>query len=367
MKTLTAQDLQDLLHGACILGSGGGGPFSIGQQILKDLSSFPPPVLAPVAAVGDAEMMYVSAFVGSPDASGSHTTDFSVAAKAGDLLAATLNTKFQYVLPGEIGAGNSLVPLTVAVRKGIPVVDAAGANRAIPGFLMDTWASHKVPIQPLVVASKSQQIVITSVANDVADPVARGVIGGAFDEAAGVGFWPMTGAVMKSAAIPGMTSLALNLGTALRTAIASGQDPVKTVCGFLNGHVLFTGKIVSSSEITKDAFDFGQVVLQASDGSKATVFNQNENLIAWSSDRPTPLAMGPDLICYLTTQGQVFSNADLASVPKDSQVALIGVPAAPQMRDPFIVSQFMQAIANTGYAGPYVAIEQLLRANAARA
>ena len=46
-------------------------------------------------------------------------------------------------------------------------------------------------------------------------------------------------------------------------------------------------------------------------------------------------------------------------LPKNAQVALIGVPSIPAMRSPFIIQQFLKALAVTGYAGNYVPIEKL--------
>ena len=122
--------------------------------------------------------------------------------------------------------------------------------------------------------------------------------------------------------------------------------------------MLCTGTIKNSSEATSGGFDFGTVVISADDGSQVTIYNQNENLIAFSNKSYVPLAMGPDLICYLTTKGQVFSNADLKTLPKGAKIAVIGVPAR-QMRIKFILDQFQQALAGIGYAGSYVPIEKL--------
>jgi hypothetical protein len=359
MRQLTEQDLKDLLAGACILGAGGGGPFSIGESVLKDLAALPPVVLADPSEVQETDRMAVSAFVGSPAQAETAPLDFSAATLAYDLLATTLGVTFTHVLPGEVGAGNSLIPLTVGARKGLPVVDAAGGRRACPGLLMDTYAGNRVPVSPMAIASQSQQVVVSKMDNSVADPVARGVIGGAFNQSAGVAMWSMDGKTMKAAAVGGTTTYALALGATLRRAVGCGRDPVAAVVDFLGGVVLLQGTIASVSEVSRGAFDFGKVTLRSADGTEATIFSQNENLIAWGNRRSQPLAMAPDLICFLTSEGQVFSNADFSMLPKNAEVAVIGQPSIPQMRTPFIIDQFMKAVAATGYGGPYVEIEKL--------
>jgi DUF917 family protein len=318
--------------------------------------------LVPAINVPDNVYTAVSAFVGSPDAAANQVLDFSVAATAFNALSKTVNTPFAYVLPGEVGAGNSLIPMAVAVDNNIPVIDAAGAPRAIPGFLMVSYAAAGIPASPMILADKNNQVTINC-KNAIADPVTRGVISGnVFPEDAGIAFWTMNGKTLNvpGNAVRGTTSQAMAIGQALAYAIGTGQDPVQAVMQNMEkpNFVLCTGTIKNSSEATSGGFDFGTVVIAADDGSEVTIYNQNENLIAFSNKSYVPLAMGPDLICYLTTKGQVFSNADLDTLPPGAKVAVIGVPAR-VMRTPFILNQFAIALAGIGYAGSYVPIEKL--------
>jgi uncharacterized protein len=358
-QTLTPTQLEYILNGACILGSGGGGPLSVGKQVLQQIGNRSV-TLVSGNSVAPSAWTAVSAFVGSPDAAAGQQLDFSVATSAFNTLAGTVKQTFSCVLPGEVGAGNSLIPMVVAVENGIPIVDAAGACRAVPGFLMVSYAAAKIPASPMVLTDGKSPVTLNC-DNSIADPVTRGIIsGGAFAEDAGIAFWSMTGAQMSQCAVAGMTSAALALGQALANALASGQDPLAAVRASLTqpNFLLCTGKITSFGETTSGGFDFGQVVIKADDGSTVTIYNQNENLIAFSSASPLPLAMGPDLICYLTKSGQVFSNADIDDSIEQQEIAVIGVPAF-AMRDAFIIQQFLIALAGIGYAGPYVPIEQL--------
>jgi hypothetical protein len=360
-QPLTIQQLNYILNGACIMGSGGGGPYPVGQQVLKYIGNRTV-YLVPAINVLDNVYTAVSAFVGSPDAAANQVLDFSVAATAFNALSKTVNTPFAYVLPGEVGAGNSLIPMAVAVDNNIPVIDAAGAPRAIPGFLMVSYAAAGIPASPMILADKNNQVTINC-KNAIADPVTRGVISGnVFPEDAGIAFWTMNGKTLNvpGNAVRGTTSQAMAIGQALAYAVGTGQDPVQAVMQNMEkpNFVLCTGTIKNSSEATSGGFDFGTVVIAADDGSEVTIYNQNENLIAFSNKSYVPLAMGPDLICYLTTKGQVFSNADLDTLPPGAKVAVIGVPAR-VMRTPFILNQFAIALAGIGYAGSYVPIEKL--------
>src|SRR6266849_3129318 len=357
---LTTQQLGYIMNGACILGSGGGGPITVGQQILAYIGNRPVNLVA-ASALPDNLYTAVSAFVGSPDAIANQKPDFGVAKVAFNALSQAVNTPFACVLPGEVGAVNSLIPMAVAVDNNVPVIDAAGACRAIPGFLMVTYAAAGIPASPMILADGKNQVNL-SCDNSIADPVVRGVISGnIFPEDAGIAFWNMNGKTLKTPgnAILGTTTQALVLGQALANAIINKQDPVLAVRQYLEkpNFLLCTGTIKSSSETTSGGFDFGQVVIAADGGYEVTIYNQNENLIAFSNQYYVPLCMGPDMICYLTTSGQVFSNADLASVPKGQKIAVIGVPNT-RMRSAFIINQFMEALAGIGYAGSYVPVEK---------
>src|SRR6266436_9533147 len=103
---LTIQQLNYILDGACIMGSGGGGPYTVGKKVLQYIGNRTV-YLVPTAAVPDNVSMAVSAFVGSPDAAANQALDFSVAATAFEALSTAVAKPFSYVLPGEVGAANS--------------------------------------------------------------------------------------------------------------------------------------------------------------------------------------------------------------------------------------------------------------------
>ena len=43
-RTLSADELDLILQGACFLGSGGGGPLALGRQFIQDIARAPHPV-----------------------------------------------------------------------------------------------------------------------------------------------------------------------------------------------------------------------------------------------------------------------------------------------------------------------------------
>jgi DUF917 family protein len=168
--------------------------------------------------------------------------------------------------------------------------------------------------------------------------------------------WTMNGATVRTVAVEGTTTYALELGRAIRAAAAC--DKVAAACAYMGGWLLGHGTIVGHSEETSGGFDLGTVSIKLDDGSTLTVYNQNENLIAWSSGSPRPLGMAPDLICFMDDDGVGFSNADPQSAV-GKPVNVIAQPSIPAMRVPYIVTQFLAQLESIGYGGPYVPIESL--------
>src|SRR5260370_25349256 len=88
-QPLKSQQLQYILDGACIMGSGGGGPYPVGQQVLKYIGTRTV-YLLPAVNVPDNLFTAVTAFVGAPGAPAKHVLDFRVATTAFNALAAAI-------------------------------------------------------------------------------------------------------------------------------------------------------------------------------------------------------------------------------------------------------------------------------------
>lgn len=367
MTELQREDLEDILNGACILACGGGGPYGLGEQLVEATLKKGAVDLVDPTAVDAHAHMAVSAGVGSPDAAMSGPMNIGdVAAKAYTALADQLSSTFTHVTPGEVGAGNSFVPMYVAAALGLPLVDVSGAPRAMPLFNMTSYEGH-VPVTPVMVSNGTTQVSYTADENgksssEVADATARAVIStGKFGQVAGVAMFSMTGEQMRAHGMTGTMTRALDLGRTLRAAKDGGDDPVEAVANSMGGKVLFMADEISQAEHTGGGFDTGFVKLTGKTKT-VTLVAQNENIFGWRSDRAEPIGLGPDFLCYLTEDGQPFSNAasDIEKYAHGKRVALIGVPASNfGYRTPEIVDAWMGAINGLGYVGEFVPIEQL--------
>lgn len=351
-RTLTTDELDLILQGACFLGSGGGGPLALGRQFIQDIAAAGNPVrVVDVASVPPDATGAISAGVGSPAAAASGFPSDAAGVAWREL--ENVAGRRSHIVPAEIGAGNTFIPFLLSAQTGLPVIDGAGADRAVPSLPLCTFAAAGVPLGSVVLGNSDLVLRFTAPDPAAADTKMRMLLGGnVFDQDAGSAMWAMTGAQIGAAAIRGTTTRALDVGTLLRTS----SDPVTDVAEHLGGSVLVRGTITDIGEVTGGGFDTGHVTITASGGATSvTVVNVNENLIAYSGQSPTVLATAPDLLCYVSAQGQAFSNAEAASYQKaGTEVALVVVPSSAQMRVRSLLDGFATVLASIGYYGPLV-------------
>src|SRR5262249_4441172 len=130
VSVLDPTDLQDILNGSCILGCGGGGPYTVGPALIRLLA--PNSVqLVDVSDVEGDEQARVAGAVGAmdtrvasvPPAVPITSTLFTGALEGQQQTPGAGEGKpISYVIPFEIGAGNSFVPMVVAAAHGLRVV-----------------------------------------------------------------------------------------------------------------------------------------------------------------------------------------------------------------------------------------------------
>lgn len=366
MNIINKAELELVAWGACLLGSGGGGALSDANQMLKVLPETWTVNVATVdEAVKSGGIAAVVAYIGAPSA----VTDIAhpVAAKRAftelnDLCRKQFGEPIRYLVPVEIGPVSSLVSCIVASEEKIAVIDADGAGRAVPALTMLTFRSLR-PV-PLLLANRDDVVVSLSTPTvAVAEDLSLGVIGSPeFNSIGGLALWPMQPPALQSVLpreLQGSLTLCRDLGRTLREekSVPAARQVLETH-GYGN-RIIEKCKITSVSSTIIGGLDLGTVELQVEGGPDLTVFNTNENLILWSSQSDRPLAMAPDLICYVAEDGQPFSNADLLDHKPFENICLVLAEARPVLRQGAILKSFQKYLADHGYSGAYVPVNKL--------
>ena len=332
MKTLKGRDLEDLIRGCAILGTGGGGSPHNGLALIKhDWEAKREFKLISLEEIPD------DALIASPYMCGSVTPDAPTNNKskqigieslwAFEALEKYLGQEFFAAIPTEIGGGNTAVALVAAARRGIPILDADPAGRSVPELQHTTFYIQGIPIDPLAVTTTNgDTIILKKVANDSRAEVIVRAIAVASDNRAGVADHPMMGRDLKRAVVPMTLSKALAIGKAVREARASGGDPVEAAVTTGKGYFLFKGTVTQAPWAVKDGFTIGELIIAGKDnylGHQYRIWYKNEHIISWFDSDPDVTV--PDLICVLDPKtGEAITNPNCK---EGMEVAVIGYPA----------------------------------------
>ena len=307
---ITVDDLPDLARGAAFLGTGGGGNPYVGQLMVKlaMIETGRALVLMDLVDVPDDALVIPTAMMGAPTCIVEKLPQGMEAAWSLRRLEQHLGKKAYATMPIEAGGVNSMIPLVVALRLGIPVIDADGMGRAFPELYHETFHIYGVPGTPMVVTNDHHdQSVIETHDNYMAEWLARGLtirMGGV----AYIAEYPMDGATAKRVSIAGTISICLKVGRSIRFARERHLDPFVHLIDTLSetiyrpARVIFTGKITEVFRRTIDGFAKGLIKIQelgvpGASGRLLEIEFQNENLIAKTAG--DTLAVVPDLICIL--------------------------------------------------------------------
>lgn len=378
------EDFRSICAGAAILASGGGGSLRDAQSILDQLARTWSGTVA-AGPYDGATPACVVAMMGSPDAGDALTlADIQhSAANTLQVLQQATGYRTGCVIPVEIGAINTLVPLIAAAASGgaLWVVDGDGAGRAVPELPQTTFAgAPRLPVGPCALATDSgdgaqvESALLRSPTAAQMERLAAGVVGG-FGGFSGIALWPSDPSNrfgLQDQYIPGTLAQLQALGGFLRAGAPRPTADVALQIQRLTGRatrvVVRNFYITGVRQATSDAsLDTGMIQLgNDPDPARSTdtrvIYNTNENLVMYNAAAGAPDAVAPDSICYYSEgSGAGFSNAtdDIAQF-FDAQagkstgrpVSILQVAAHPKLcATPGVMASFAQSLRAIGYAG----------------
>lgn len=297
MKILSKQDLHDILLGAAIVGTGGGGSLTEGLKLVDEAYDegfeFK---LAEIDEIPD------DALIGSPYTCGSIGDLTEEQKKAYDalpkikeakevqaikVLEAYLGKEFYGVIATELGGGNTAAALNVAARLGKPIIDADPAGRSVPCLQHSTLFLNEVSITPMGLANQfGDTMIIPSVANDDrAEVLARQTAVASFNSVGVVdhpGIWKQ----LKNALIKNTISYCLEIGKTARIAKQEKRNFAYDIAEKFNGYVIFEGVIDEADWEDRDGFTFGNLNIKGEEqykGQNLRIWFQNEYIMSWKN------------------------------------------------------------------------------------
>lgn len=359
MQLLGKDDIEDIAVGAAILGTGGGGDPYIGKLMAMDAIEEQGPVtLLDPLEVPDEAFIIPTAMMGAPTVLVEKIPRGDEILEALRALEKRFERKAYATISAEAGGINSTVPLAVAARLRIPVVDADGMGRAFPEIQMVTFHLHGVTASPMAMADeKGNAVLIEAVDNYWVERISRAVtvvMGGS----AMIALYAMTGRQMKEAAVPGTITLARRLGREVREARVRKENPVQSVLKVVGGYELFKGKIVDVQRRTVAGFARGEARFEGIEEYKGDEFLirfQNENLVAIRNNKI--IASVPDLITVLEAETGLPITTE--GLKYGYRAVVIGIPCHPKWRTP----KGLETVGPRyfGYDVDYIPIEERMK------
>jgi hypothetical protein len=329
LQSFSYAHLEPLAIGAGILGTGGGGSPYLGKvvvgQMLRD--GYEVPVVALDALPDDAAVASCGG-VGAPTVGVERMSEGNEMFRSLRALERHTGTPATHMIAAEIGGGNSLAPIKVAIQAGLPVVDGDAMGRAFPELQMDTFCIYGVPPTPCAISDVRGHIAVFDHIDDARD-LERYVRQVTVQMGGGSGATGplLTGAQARRTAIPGTLSFAVLLGEAVLAARRAHENPVAAALDAAGGVLLCTGKIVDVDRRFVSGFARGALKLDGTgdDAGRAFLIDfQNENLVA-TDDQGAVLCSVPDLICIVDSETAEPITTEMLRY--GLRVSVIGIPA----------------------------------------
>jgi len=331
---LRKEDVEDIVVGAAILGTGGGGDPYIGKLMtLQVLEKGKEVVLVDPKDVDDDSFIIAPAFMGAPVTLFEKLPSGRESVKVVEMLEMYLGKKGYYLTPIEAGGLNSTIPLYVGGLTKRRLVDGDGMGRAFPELQMVTFHLYGVKATPMSIADeKGNGAILDTIDNYWAEKLAR-ILTVRMGGWAAIAIYPMRGDVFKKAVVPNTISKAMEIGRAMKDAKKAGKNPVDAVLDVTKGFKLFEGKIVDVSRWVQAGFARGEVKIEGFGDYKGNVMKiqfQNENLVAEINGEV--VASVPDLISILDLE--TAEPITTERLRYGYRVTVIGMPCDPKWRTP---------------------------------
>jgi DUF917 family protein len=372
----TEQEVEDLIRGLAVLGTGGGGHPKVGRHYLynhvearrsmqwTDLSNVPDDAwvccvfgmgsVAPQEPLPAAERELLG-----------YKEDpllYPMVEAVKDLADYT-GLDIQALVPFEPGAVATTGPLDVATRLGMMLVDADYSGRAIPKLsqTLASMAGHRLEPAAICDSWGNRLFLKSAPSAEIAERIGKMISivtkqGDPFAVCAHAGFL-IQARRMKQLVVPGTVTLAWKVGTAIREAREAEEDPVMAAVEVLDGWVLFSGEIVRVEWESRDGYMFGTTYIDGMEdyaGHTFKIWLQNENHITWLDDQA--YVTSPDLIMVVDRiTGEPYVNTVLS---EGLQVTVLGAKANERYR----TAQGLAALgpAHFGFDLAYRPIENLV-------
>lgn len=363
-RIIREQGLHDIVIGAAFWGSGGGGSPKDGLRLLEELKAINKAKVTVLKCqeMGDDEWAVMVAEIGSPKAF-AEAESFPETVTAFELMqkvTAQSGQNLKYLMAGEVGGFNTMVPLYVAALKGVPFVDADGQGRAVPELSTSLYAIGDVPTYPLTMAGHNGDSVVVYLKDPLDSHAAENIaryVSTAYGQRAAFCTWVVNQEMILDKLVPDSTTLCLTTGKAFREARGI-QGLCKILAEKVDVKELFLGTISNIELRSEGGFDFGVTTVEGTDaytGKSVAISFKNENILI-RDETGKVIGTAPDLIMVVNLDPlEPLTNAD---TEVGQQVAVFGATASANwFKSPMGFDCWEHILDKLDYTGGYVPVK----------
>jgi uncharacterized protein len=332
MRILTEKNIEDIALGAAVLGTGGGGDPYIGMLMARQaIRQYGPVELYTLDELHNDDLIVPTAMMGAPTVMLEKMPNGDDIINAFNSVGKYLGKPIKATMTIEAGGLNSVVPIYVAARLRLPLVDCDGMGRAFPEIQMVTHTIYGISATPMAMSDeRGNTVLMETINNKWTETFARSITVN-MGAMAMIALYAATVKQLKEAAVLGTISQAEMIGQTIRRARVNEADPVNTVREAVGGFLIFKGKISDVARRTEAGFAKGTATLGGIEGYAGQQLElnfQNEHLVAKINGEV--VVSVPDLIALLDVDtGEPITTE---SMRYGFRAAVIAIPCTEKWR-----------------------------------
>ena len=320
----TREQVEDFVRGVTFYGTGGGGSYQRGIDLLMDqlekgheVGWVEPDTLKDDAYSCCPFLMGSLADADESDRKATYDLDEAFVDETARMVRAIrfleekMGKKVSALVPIELGGANAAACLSAACELGIVALDGDYTGRAIPEIQQTTPFIYEQNLTPVVACDGWGNIsTIESAVNwRMVERAGKQLAVAGFNRSSQAGFFA-NGADTKKALVRGTMSECYEIGKALREAVEAGKDPADTIAAKVGGWVICKGTVTGKNVEDKDDYYWATHEVTGKggfDGVSLKIWLKNENHICWKNGEV--YVTSPDMIQIIDSKtGQPYTN-----------------------------------------------------------
>jgi len=303
------QELEWMLKGMGLLGTGGGGdPWAWGISVIEaDLAKGRSYTIVSPDEVEDDALVVSGGYLGSVAEDRTLDRVIDTWEKSFELegamreIESILGKKIGYLVPFEMGGGNTPVILSAGARLGIPVVDGDAVGRAAPETHMTSFIGHGISLTPMPLVDSTGTVVTVKSSDSITlpDEVGRFLVSTRPGFMANA-HYPMSGADLKRSVIPNTITETIAWGKCMASLDGTPEEKLDRLCQQFSALPLLHGRVVDMKGENRGGFYHARTRVEglgAYDGHTVELTIKNEYMLARLDGEP--VTVFPDLIMMM--------------------------------------------------------------------